>query len=167
MTATWDDERVARLVDKGGMEGLAMYGLLWRVREIVALRGQSCGIPINRWCEYLNLPKPQLIKALTALNHSGVAVVSFKETCICVSIPDLQGGDSDRLPWITWKVIRERIFTRDKFICRYCGEFAPDPECDHVIPLARGGSHDDENLATACQPCNRKKSAKLLQESAV
>lgn len=28
---------------------------------------------------------------------------------------------------------------------------------DHVVPLARGGSHDPGNLVAACAPCNRMK----------
>lgn len=32
---------------------------------------------------------------------------------------------------------------------------------DHVIPLARGGSDDPDNLALACFHCNRRKADKL------
>ncbi|MCE2903380.1 MAG: HNH endonuclease [Gemmatimonas sp.] len=28
---------------------------------------------------------------------------------------------------------------------------------DHVVPLARGGAHDQGNLVSACAPCNRLK----------
>jgi 5-methylcytosine-specific restriction endonuclease McrA len=31
-------------------------------------------------------------------------------------------------------------------------------------PVLRGGSHDDENLTTACKPCNQSKRDKLLLE---
>ena len=37
-------------------------------------------------------------------------------------------------------------------------------ECDHVIPVARGGGHDDDNLVTACVSCNRSKSDKMLED---
>jgi len=30
-------------------------------------------------------------------------------------------------------------------------------ECDHIIPLARGGSTTMVNLQTLCKECNRKK----------
>lgn len=33
---------------------------------------------------------------------------------------------------------------------------------DHVIPLAQGGSNDDDNLALACFHCNRHKSNRLI-----
>jgi 5-methylcytosine-specific restriction endonuclease McrA len=35
---------------------------------------------------------------------------------------------------------------------------------DHVIPLARGGSHTMDNLRVACKSCNSRKSTRLLSE---
>lgn len=43
--------------------------------------------------------------------------------------------------------------------CVYCG--APSEHIDHVIPLARGGAHDIDNLVPACAKCNTSKGAKL------
>jgi len=63
-----------------------------------------------------------------------------------------------------WKVIRNRIFKRDDYTCQYCGERGKKLECDHVIPVARGGHHDDNNLVTACFTCNRSKRDKLVTE---
>ena len=73
-----------------------------------------------------------------------------------------------------WRELRERIFARDNFTCRYCGiELEPyfhptgwnkghwrsGLEVDHVIPLSRGGTNDEANLVTACANCNRTKYA--------
>ena len=57
-------------------------------------------------------------------------------------------------------------FKRDRFTCSYCGRTPPTVllEVDHVLPRAAGGSDDIENLTTACQDCNRGKSANLLDE---
>lgn len=63
-----------------------------------------------------------------------------------------------------WKAIRDRIFQRDDYTCQYCGERGKKLECDHVIPVARGGLHDDDNLVTACFTCNRSKRDKLVSE---
>lgn len=73
-------------------------------------------------------------------------------------------GKYERLPWNEWKIIRERIFKRDNFTCVYCGATDKNLECDHVHPISKGGSNLDENLATACEPCNRSKKDKLLKE---
>ena len=72
--------------------------------------------------------------------------------------------DSMRPVESVWRVIHERIFRRDGYSCRYCGAVGVRLECDHVVPVARGGWHDDANLATACFDCNRSKRDKLLTE---
>lgn len=55
---------------------------------------------------------------------------------------------------------RQRIYERDGWRCQYCGSHIESREAatiDHVIPTALGGSHNDENLRTACRPCNSTK----------
>lgn len=74
------------------------------------------------------------------------------------------GSDSDRPPAHVWGEIRNRVFARDNYTCQYCGEHGKRLECDHVVPVARGGSHQDENLVTACFKCNRSKRDKLVSE---
>lgn len=69
-----------------------------------------------------------------------------------------------RPPASLWRAIRERIFQRDDYTCQYCGARGVRLECDHKVPVARGGGHDDSNLATACFTCNRSKRDKLISE---
>jgi len=63
-----------------------------------------------------------------------------------------------------WAALRSMIFERDDYTCRYCGERGGKLECDHVLPVSRGGSDDPANLVTACLPCNRSKHAKTPEE---
>lgn len=63
-----------------------------------------------------------------------------------------------------WAKIRSRIFERDDYTCQYCGVRGVKLECDHVVPVSRGGSNDDDNLKTACRDCNRSKRDKLIDE---
>lgn len=72
------------------------------------------------------------------------------------------GGAILRPSSYAWGVIRERIFARDDYTCRYCGDRGVTLQCDHVIPVTRGGDHSDENLVTACEPCNRAKRDKIV-----
>ena len=63
---------------------------------------------------------------------------------------------------------RRRAFIHP--ICVYCGRGPAQGmllEADHVIPRAEGGPDTLANLVTACQDCNRGKSAKrvLTQEA--
>lgn len=61
-----------------------------------------------------------------------------------------------------WWPLRNGILERDGYQCTYCGD---DARCaDHVVPLSRGGSNDEDNLVACCLPCNSSKSDRLLSE---
>ena len=58
------------------------------------------------------------------------------------------------------------LYSEQGGVCYLCGgsfQFS-EMECDHVIPLAKGGLHDKSNLKMACSFCNRSKGAKTLKE---
>lgn len=64
------------------------------------------------------------------------------------------------------RVSRVAIYERDGWTCHICGDpvdrSAPFPDLaapvlDHVVPLARGGTHDEGNLKTAHFYCNSVK----------
>lgn len=63
-----------------------------------------------------------------------------------------------------WESLRQTVFNRDNYICAYCGEHIDNPDCDHVIPVSRGGSNDIGNLVTACKRCNQSKGDKTPEE---
>lgn len=62
--------------------------------------------------------------------------------------------------------VRFEVFKRDSFCCQYCGKAAPDVvlNCDHIKPVAKGGTNDILNLITACFDCNSGKSDKELSD---
>ena len=64
------------------------------------------------------------------------------------------------------KKTRFEIFKRDGFSCRYCGAHPPEAvlEVDHIQAVANGGTNDEDNLVTACLPCNRGKAANPLDQ---
>lgn len=74
------------------------------------------------------------------------------------------GEDRGRPSADVWRRLRSFVFGRDNYTCQYCGERGKKLECDHVVPVARGGSHRTENLVTACFACNRSKRDKLIEE---
>lgn len=49
-------------------------------------------------------------------------------------------------------------------ICGICGKQLQDSriEFDHIIPLARSGSHTQDNIQVAHTACNRSKGARIL-----
>jgi 5-methylcytosine-specific restriction enzyme A len=64
--------------------------------------------------------------------------------------------------------VRIRVMKRDKFRCTYCGAPGTDAELevDHIIAVAKGGSHHISNLTTACRACNQAKGAGPAKPSA-
>jgi len=61
--------------------------------------------------------------------------------------------------------LRFEVLQRDRHTCQYCGRQPPEVELeiDHIMPVARGGTDDFENLLTSCRECNSGKSAKLIE----
>ena len=47
--------------------------------------------------------------------------------------------------------------------CIYCGS-TEKIQADHVIPIAKGGTHSIGNLVPACQPCNGSKRERTITE---
>ena len=69
----------------------------------------------------------------------------------------------------------EQIYKRDKYKCWICGckvvsTYGKDARLnkdaatlDHIIPLAKGGTHTKENIKTACRQCNALKADKIIE----
>ena len=62
---------------------------------------------------------------------------------------------------------RANIYARDDYTCQYCGEAFPMSELtfDHVVPVAKGGRKDWENIVTCCITCNRQKGGRTPEEA--
>lgn len=58
--------------------------------------------------------------------------------------------------WTAPKALRQAVYERDGFACVYCGD-KDRLSLDHRTPEIRGGTHDIDNLATACLACNGAK----------
>lgn len=65
------------------------------------------------------------------------------------------------------KKTRFEVFKRDLFTCQYCGRSAPTAvlRCDHIQPVAKGGSNHITNLITSCFDCNAGKSDRLIGDN--
>lgn len=65
----------------------------------------------------------------------------------------------DKLNSRKYRAHKERVFSRDGRICRYCGS-DENLQIDHIISRKNGGTHDLENLQVLCRDCNLRKSSK-------
>lgn len=108
----------------------------------------------------LGLADPDLEDVIRRLAAVGLVDAETVEPSLCF----VADPGSLRPAASVWRVIRDRIFKRDDYTCRYCGARGGLLECDHVVPVAKGGDHGDDNLATACRDCNRSKRDRLLGE---
>lgn len=48
-----------------------------------------------------------------------------------------------------------RVFKRDKYACRYCGNDNTPLTVDHLITWEDGGPTTEANLVSACKKCNK------------
>jgi len=56
-----------------------------------------------------------------------------------------------------WRKIRQEHLKKYPF-CAICGSKAR--EVDHIIPVAQGGTDNDDNLQSLCKSCHSKKTAR-------
>ncbi len=62
--------------------------------------------------------------------------------------------------YVMRKIVRERILQRYKGKCARC-DSTEKLEIDHIIPLSKGGRHDEDNFQALCKKCNCKKGSKF------
>lgn len=63
-----------------------------------------------------------------------------------------------------WYRIIKFVFNRDNYTCSYCGQQGGKLECDHIVPLSKGGGNEVDNLTTSCRKCNRQKKDKSVDQ---
>jgi 5-methylcytosine-specific restriction protein A len=63
----------------------------------------------------------------------------------------------------SWDKIRAAVLAQQPLCvaCEQQGRLTAASEVDHVISLARGGSHERANLQSLCKSCHSRKTAKL------
>lgn len=154
------EEKFSELIDSHGLYG---YGLWWLLSEVV---GHSRQLDLSHsqgeWARQLGTSVAKMKIVLNTLDRLGLIRLHVSGTALTIRIPSLLVHD--RPAANVWAIIRASIFQRDNFTCQYCGKYGGRLECDHIVPVAKGGKSDDSNLATACFPCNRSKRDKTPSE---
>lgn len=79
-------------------------------------------------------------------------------------IPPMPGDKNKLSAKPLYKKQKERILERDGGRCVKCGA-TEKLHIDHVIPVSKGGTSDDDNLQVLCATCNCSKGARIENES--
>lgn len=67
-----------------------------------------------------------------------------------------------------WRRLRELVLARDGKLCQVClagNKLTPAHGVDHIIPRARGGKDELENLRAICKDCHDRKSGREGREA--
>ena len=73
--------------------------------------------------------------------------------------PNITDEERDR-NYPEYKDWRKAVYERDNYTCQICGATVNDGaklEIDHIKPVSKGGTNDENNLQVLCQQCNREK----------
>ncbi|CAN5421830.1 hypothetical protein BH10PSE17_BH10PSE17_13890 [soil metagenome] len=100
--------------------------------------------------------------------HGGINVATGRQSIIEIApIIALRGVSKLNLFDITPSVTKARLVRRDRFTCAYCAQvFAQDDlQCEHIVPLSRGGAWSWMNLVSACGHCNNAKAARTPEQA--
>ena len=68
----------------------------------------------------------------------------------------LRDPDTNKRYGRAWKKIRAHYIQAHP-LCEQCeqeGRLTPAEEVHHILPLANGGAHDDDNLMALCKSCH-------------
>uniref|UniRef100_A0A6H1Z9B6 Putative homing endonuclease n=1 Tax=viral metagenome TaxID=1070528 RepID=A0A6H1Z9B6_9ZZZZ len=87
--------------------------------------------------------------------HPGLRAVRWYAWCVASG--RFEGKGVSRKQWLS-------ILKAYAGLCAYCGEEMEKVSMDHVVPLARGGRHEPENVVPACLSCNQHKNYRTPEE---
>lgn len=114
----------------------------------------DCGRSV---AQLVGLPDKDSREAFFSLESGGIIC----RKCLASRFEEKQEPEQKRArPGIS-KQLRWSVFSRDKFTCVLCGATGVPLECDHIIPVSKGGATEGDNLQTLCEPCNRRKSCQV------
>ena len=68
-------------------------------------------------------------------------------------------------PLLARKLSRREVFIRDHYSCQYCGKETRELTLDHVMPRRLGGTHEWENVISACPGCNLRKAGRTPEQA--
>ncbi|MGY6129117.1 HNH endonuclease (plasmid) [Paraburkholderia strydomiana] len=74
-----------------------------------------------------------------------------------------KGSTTARGYGAAWQRLRASILKRDHYLCQVCirkGRVTEASQVDHIKAKAAGGTDDEGNLQSICEPCHKAKTAR-------
>lgn len=123
---------------------------------------------------YLPLSRVNIKRAIVLLVTDQAEPLDFgnlktwqvRSPSLVIEVPEqirLKSVNPERF-WKVPPVNRREVLKRDHHACQYCGS-TKKLTLDHVLPRSRGGLHTWDNVVTACETCNGRKSDRTPQEA--
>ncbi len=142
-------ERLRRLKSLAKRVGLAVDGIENQLRA--AIGDHTYGVtPGGNWLSW----KSQTRKSFTVAESTHRVLRECKpQKAIEFAAPEIDYKVADRSQIPEW--IKTRILNSDPH-CKWCGATLTrhTATIEHVVPLSKGGTNDQHNLALACAACN-------------
>lgn len=116
---------------------------------------------------------PRLIAVRPALTAASTAPARVDEATGQRKAWADKGSRHERGYDAAWVRTTKRILKRDLYLCQEClrqERLTPlkvkprDHAVDHIVPKARGGRDDDDNLQSLCAPCHDAKTRREARE---
>lgn len=155
------DDRWRVIAKRAGVPPIVVPALVWALLDHASShkrRGAVSDFDVGAYAAFVGIEPAAVANVLIALAERKFIVDGR------LRMPRGNGSDEERRYLISdrpygpeWQITRKAVFERDGYTCQYCGQSGGILECDHIEPVAAGGSHEPENLATACFKCNRAK----------
>jgi uncharacterized CHY-type Zn-finger protein len=104
-------------------------------------------------CECLNCGKD--FKVMPSRKRLFCCSKCSNEYLVGPCSPNWKGGVTPRTVTTKWKKLRQEVFERDVFKCKYCNS-SKKLVAHHVRPVRYGGIDALDNLETVCASCHQK-----------
>ena len=130
-------------------------------------KGARTEAEVNEYFRLLSILNPESNNYISQFAPEDVACRVFGHTCpVFFHQSDATETKADRMEgWHIPRRVMLQVVRRDGQICQNCRINVPDDEIefDHIIPVAKGGPTNVDNLRVLCRDCNRKKSDSLKE----
>lgn len=187
MAGSWDDEKLAGLVDQHGLEG---YGFWWRVVEVVAAKVDkseqtSAEFPAKKWGSLLGLSPKKFRMLAECCANLGLFSLEFSQNSIRIDMPNILKFRDE----YTEKEARKSGASRDKLRSSRARSSETDTETDvkekkeysasaapaaELVPLASSAGEAEPEPAASpalpkavqsavAEPAYRTKKGRLLK----